>query len=70
MKMIELATTKGAAVWVNPDQVVFAGLPDGAGTSMYGDNNVRAATRLHFAHGAHLDVREELAEVIARLGAD
>jgi hypothetical protein len=67
--MIELSGVKGGAVWVNPGQVLYVGLPEGPASSMYGDNNNRAGTRLHFAQGAHLDVREALEEVVARLNA-
>jgi hypothetical protein len=67
VRMIELSALKGGAVWVNPDQVLYVGLPEGAGSSMYGDNNNRAGTRLYFAQGGHLEVREALEEVVARL---
>jgi hypothetical protein len=67
MKLIEFASAKGGVIWVNPSQVLYVGLPEGAGASMYGDNNVRAVTRLHFAQGASVEVREALADVVARL---
>jgi hypothetical protein len=67
--MIELSGLKGGAVWVNPGQVLYCSPPEGAGSTMYGDNNNRAGTRLYFAQGAHLDVREALGEVVARLNA-
>jgi len=69
MKLIEFAAVKGGPLWVNPDLVLFVGLPDGAGASMYGDNNVRTSTRLYFAQGTHVEVKENLADVVARLGA-
>jgi hypothetical protein len=69
MRMIELSTVKGAAVWVNPAQVLYLGPPDGAGSSMYGDNNIRAGARLVFAQGAPLEVRETLDDVVARLNS-
>ena len=65
--MIELSALKGGAVWVNPDQVLYVGLPEGAGSSMYGDNNNRTGTRLYFAQGGHLEVREALEQVVARM---
>jgi hypothetical protein len=67
MKLIEFADVKGAKVWVNREQVLYVGLPDGGQSSMYGDSHQRAATRLHFAHGEHLEVKEALAEVVQRL---
>jgi hypothetical protein len=67
MRMVELSGVKGGAVWVNPAQVLYLGLPESAGATMYGDNNSRASTRLVFAQGAHLEVREPLDEVVARL---
>ena len=67
--MIELTAVKGGEVWVNPAQVQYIGLPDGAASSMYGDNNNRAGSRLFFAQGAHLDVREAPAEVAALMNA-
>ena len=67
--MIELTAAKGGAVWVNPAQVLYVGHPEVAGQSMYGDNNSRAGTRLHFVQGAHLEVREALDDVVTRLNA-
>jgi len=69
MKLIEFAAAKGGRVWVNAEQVLYVGLPDGVQSSMYGDSNLRASTRLHFAHGEHLEVKEALADVVAKLGA-
>jgi hypothetical protein len=67
VRMIELSGVKGGAVWVNPEQVLYVGLPEGPGSSMYGDNNNRTGTRLFFAQGSHLEVREALEEVVARM---
>jgi hypothetical protein len=67
--MIELSGAKGGAVWVNAAQVLYLGAPESVGSSMYGENNNRAGTRLYFAQGAHLDVREALDEVVARFNA-
>jgi hypothetical protein len=67
VRMIQLKSAKGGAVWVNPTHVLYAALPDTAASSMYGDNNNTLGTRLHFAQGAHLDVREVLEDVVARL---
>lgn len=67
--MIELTAVKGGDVWVNPDQVQYVALPDAAASSMYGDNNNRAGSRLYFAQGAHLDVRQTPADVVALLNA-
>ena len=67
MRMIELSGVKGGAVWVNPEQVLYVGLPEGPGSSMYGDNNNRTGTRLFFAQGGHLEVREAIEEVVARM---
>jgi hypothetical protein len=65
--MVEFASAKGGIVWVNAAQVLWAAPPDGASSSMYGDNNVRAVTRLFFGQGITLEVRETLADVVARL---
>jgi hypothetical protein len=67
MKLIEFTGVKGGPVWVNPGQVLYVGLPEAAAASMYGDNNARAATRLHLSHGTTLDLRDPLADVVARL---
>jgi len=67
MKLIELTGTKGGVVWVNPDLVLYVGLPEGAESSMYGGNNTRAFTRLYFAQGPTLDIKESLPDVVARL---
>ena len=69
MKLINLTDVKGAAVWVNPEQLLWVGQPDAAQSSMYGDSKGRASTRLHFAKGEHLEVQETPTEVVARLGA-
>jgi hypothetical protein len=69
MKLINLTDVKGAAVWVNPELLLWVGMPDGGQSSMYGDSNGRSSTRLHFAKGEHLEVREALPEVVARLNA-
>ena len=70
MRMIELSGVKGGVVWVNPAQVLYLGLPDGAGASMYGGNNNRARTRLFFAQGAHLDVLDAPDDVAAQVNGD
>ena len=69
MKLIELTDVKGATVWVNPELLHWAGPPDGVQSTMYGDSGARASTRLHFAHGEHLEVKEALAQVVVRLTA-
>jgi len=69
MKLIEFTGVKGGPVWVNPDHVLYAGLPDTLGASMYGDNNARAASRLHLPQGATLDLRDALPDVVARLNS-
>jgi uncharacterized protein YlzI (FlbEa/FlbD family) len=70
MRLIELTALKGGPVWVNPDQVLYAGHPDdGGSSSMYGENNVRRNTRLFFAQGLHVEVKEALDEVVQRLMA-
>ena len=68
MKLIEFANAKGGVVWVNASQVLWAAPPEGASASMYGDNNARAVTRLHLTQGVTLDLRDALADVVARLG--
>ena len=69
MKMVELTAVKGGGtIWVNPALVLYVSPPDGAGSSMYGDNNQRAAAKVHFAQGAVLEVRESPAEVASRFG--
>lgn len=67
MKLIEFGGAKGGAVWVNREQVLYVGLRDPGQSSMYGDSNAPTFTSLHFANGEHLEVREALAEVVARL---
>jgi hypothetical protein len=67
VKLVELTGLKGGAVWVNPELLLWVGPPDGVQSSMYGDNNARACTRLHFAHGEHLEVKEAVLDVVARL---
>jgi hypothetical protein len=67
MKLINLTDAKGAAVWVNPELLLWVGMPDGVQSSMYGDGGGRASTRLHFAKGEHLEVKEALPDVVARL---
>jgi hypothetical protein len=67
LKLVEFASAKGGAVWVNGAQVLWAAPPEGASSSMYGDSNVRTVTRLHFAQGITLEVRESLADVVQRL---
>ena len=69
MKLIDFTDVKGAAVWVNPELLLWVGLPDGVQSSMYGDSGGRASTRLHFARGEHLEVTEALSEVVSRLSA-
>jgi hypothetical protein len=67
VKLVEFANAKGGIVWVNAAQVLWAAPPEGASSSMYGDSNVRAVTRLHFGQGTTLEVRETLADVVMRL---
>jgi hypothetical protein len=69
MKLIEFSAVKGGPIWVNPALVLYVGLPDGAGSSMYGDNNVRTSTRLHFTQGSSIEVKEGPSEVVSRLTA-
>jgi hypothetical protein len=69
MKLIEFGGAKGGAVWVNREQVLYVGLRDPGQSSMYGDSNASGSTRLHFANGEHVEVREALADVVARLSA-
>jgi hypothetical protein len=70
MKLVELTDMKGATVWVNPQLLLWVGPPDGVQSSMYGGGSARAATRLHFAHGEHLEVKEAPAQVVVRLTAE
>jgi len=67
MKMIELTALKAGTVWVNPGQVIYIAPPDGMGSSMYGDNNQRAGSKLFFAQGSSLEVRESPTEVVSRM---
>ncbi len=68
MRLIELTARKGGgAVWVNPDKLDWVGPADAGGSSMYGEGNVRSGAKLHFAHGADLDVQEAPEEVVMRL---
>ena len=71
MKLIELTAVKsGGPVWVNASQVLYVGAAEAAagGASMYGDNNVTPSSRLCFAQGASLEVKEPVSEIIARFG--
>jgi hypothetical protein len=67
--LVQLTTLKGAVVWVNPSLLLYAGLADGAGSSMYGETNTRTGTKLHFAQGVTLDVRDALEDVVAKVTA-
>ena len=69
MKLIQFGGAKGGAVWVNREQVLYVGLREPAQSGMYGDSNASTSTRLHFANGEHLEVKEALADVVARLSA-
>ncbi len=69
MKLIELTDAKGVTVYVNPEQLLWVGPPDGVQSSMYGDGGARTSTRLHFSHGEHLEVKEAPAQVVVRLTA-
>ncbi|MDR3510407.1 MAG: hypothetical protein P4L73_02140 [Caulobacteraceae bacterium] len=66
MKLLELTNPKGGAVWVNPARLLYVCLADGGGASMYGENNVRVLTKLHFDQGTTLEVKEGPADVAAR----
>ena len=70
MKLVELVGAKGAAVWISAGQVTHVNAPDtgDGGGSLYGSNNSNSGARIHFAGGAHLDVRQSLAEVVVLLG--
>lgn len=69
MTLIELTDAKGATVWVNPERLLWLGLPEGVQSSMYGDGGGRTCTRLHFGNGEHLEVKEAPAQVVVRLTA-
>jgi uncharacterized protein YlzI (FlbEa/FlbD family) len=69
MALVELTGLKGEAVWVNPTWVVCIGAVGGGGGSMYGDNNVRSATKLQFLHGTTIEVKEAVADVVSLLAA-
>lgn len=72
MDLIELTAMKGGTVWVNAGQILYVGgaeAPAGGG-NMYGDNNVRTSSRLWFAQGFSLEVREPPGDVVARLRGD
>lgn len=69
MPLVELTGVKGEAVWVNPSWVVCITAVGGGGGSMYGDNNVRTSTKLTFAHGTSVEVKDAAADVASRLSA-
>jgi len=70
MKLVELTAVKGGPIWVNTGQVLYVAAAEGpaGGASMYGDNNVRTSSRLWFAQGVSLEVKEPLSEIVARFG--
>jgi hypothetical protein len=67
VRLIELTHVKGGTIWINPGQLLYVCLTGDGGGSMYGDNNVATSTKLHFVHGFSIDVKETLAEVVARI---
>ena len=69
MKLVELTDMKGGALWLNAGQLLYVCPAAGAGGSLYGDSQAVASTRVHFVNGASIEVRQPLAEVVARLGA-
>lgn len=69
MKLTEFSTPKGGPVWVNTEMVLYVGLIDGAGASMYGDNNRRTGAKIYFAQATGLEVKESVEEVVSRLTA-
>lgn len=70
MKLVRLTGVKGGIVWVTASQVTHLGALESGENSLYGSNNTsKAATRLQFAGGEHVDVREPADEVAALLDA-
>ena len=70
MKLVELTNTKGGVVWVNASHLLYVCLADGAGGSLYGaDAEASVASKLHFVHGSTMEVKQALADVVARLNA-
>jgi hypothetical protein len=67
MRLIELTHVKGGKIWVNPSQLLYVCLAGDGGGSMYGDNNVTTSTKLNFVHGFSIEVKETLADVVARI---
>ena len=67
--MVRLTGVKGAPVWVSAGQVTHLSALESSENSLYGSSNTRAATRLEFAGGEHLDVREPAEDVAGLLGA-
>ena len=53
-------------MWVNPGLLLYVSPADGGGSSMYGETNARTCTKLHFANGVALEVKEAVADVVAR----
>ncbi|MGA0601353.1 hypothetical protein ACO2Q3_11685 [Caulobacter sp. KR2-114] len=66
MKLVELTAVKGGPLWVNAALVLYVAGAEAAGASLYGDNNVRTSSRLWFAQGVSLEVKESVGEIVER----
>lgn len=69
MTMVRLTGVKGAPVWVSALQVTHVSALESSENRLYGSSNTTATTRLLFAGGEHLDVREPAEEVAGLLDA-
>jgi hypothetical protein len=67
--LVRLTGVKGAPVWVAAGQVTHLAALESSENSLYGSSNTKAATRIEFASGEHLDVREPAEEVASLLDA-
>ena len=65
--MVKLTGLKGGVVWVSAGQVTHLAALEASGSSLYGSNNSPSTTRLQFAGGEFLDVREPAEEVATLL---
>jgi hypothetical protein len=69
MSLVRLTGVKGSPVWVATGQVTHVAALETSENSLYGSSNSKAATRVRFAGGEHLDVREAAEDVAGLLSA-
>jgi hypothetical protein len=68
VKLLQLTSAKGAALWVSAGQITYFGASESTESSLYGSNNTKAGTRLFLAGGGHVDVRESAGDIVAQFG--